>query len=508
MLLEKLLEEISFFRFGNLCTAENIEITGICSVSSRVEPGNLFIAIEGLHTDAHKFIPDALRRGAAALVVSESAIKDGRVRAEEYSLPILVFDDTRRAASHIYSAWHGYPQRRLKLIGVTGTNGKTSVSRLIYEILNTADMPCGLIGTTGSRSHKRAIDIRPRDPRANMTTPDPEELYAILSEMITDGCEYAVMEVTSHALSLSKVAPIVFELSVFTNLSEDHLDFHGDMDSYFLAKARLFDLSLRAVINYDDRYGRILADKIKIPISACSAEGREVDRAAEDVHILGERGIEYKLTSRDLRLRVRSPLSGSFNVMNTMHAAVAAYMLGADAASIKEALAHFGGIGGRLERLKIRSSLDFSVFIDYAHTPDALENLLRTARSFAKSENRIVLLFGCGGDREKQKRAMMGKIAVGMADHTVITSDNSRSEEPSEIIRDILSGVGGCFGGTYTVIESRRDAIEYVIKNARRGDIILLAGKGHEEYEIDSLGVHPFSERAIVKEFVEKYYGR
>ena len=183
-------------------------------------------------------------------------------------------------------------------------------------------------------------------------------------------------------------------------------------------------------------------------------------------------------------------------------------MLGADAASIKEALAHFGGIGGRLERLKIRSSLDFSVFIDYAHTPDALENLLRTARSFAKSENRIVLLFGCGGDREKQKRAMMGKIAVGMADHTVITSDNSRSEEPSEIIRDILSGVGGCFGGTYTVIESRRDAIEYVIKNARRGDIILLAGKGHEEYEIDSLGVHPFSERAIVEEFVEKYYGR
>ena len=191
--------------------------------------------------------------------------------------------------------------------------------------------------------------------------------------------------------------------------------------------------------------------------------------------------------------------------MNTMQAAVASYMLGADSSAIKDTLRHFSGIGGRLERIKL-GAMDFSVFIDYAHTPDALENLLRTARSFAKSDDRIVLLFGCGGDREKQKRPLMGRIAVSMADHVVITSDNSRSEEPSEIIGDVLSGIGDCFGGTYTVIEDRREAIEYVIKNARRGDIILLAGKGHEEYEIDKEGKRPFSERAIVNEFVKKYY--
>ena len=440
------------------------------------------------------------------MAVSEKAIDDGRVDPCKLSIPILVFGDTRRAAAWLYSAWYGHPEKKMKIVGVTGTNGKTSVSRLIYEILNAADMPCGLIGTIGSKIKKGEIGTCPQDPNANMTTPDPEELYRILSRMEEEGCKYAVMEVTSHALSLSKVAPIEFALSVFTNLSEDHLDFHGDMNSYFIAKAKLFEQSRMAVINYDDYYGRILADKIKIPYSACSAEGREVDRAAEDLHFFGERGIEYKLTSRDLRLRIRSPLAGSFNVMNTMQAAVAAYILGASGSAIQDTLRHFSGIEGRLERLKLGERLDFSVFIDYAHTPDALENLFRAARSFAKCEDRIVLLFGCGGDREKQKRPLMGKIAVSMADHVVITSDNSRSEEPSEIIRDILSGIGDCFGGTYTVIEDRREAIEYVIKNARRGDVILLAGKGHEEYEIDRFGKRAFSERALVQEFVKKYH--
>ena len=505
MQLEVLLKEIKGFRCGNGFNAYDLEITGICRDSSKVEEGSLFVAIEGLRNDGHNFIPEAISRGARVLAVSERAIEEGRFDPQKISIPILVFDDTRWAAAWLYSAWYGHPEKKIKMVGVTGTNGKTSVSRLIYEILNAGDMPCGLIGTTGSRSHKCEIQTRPQDPNANMTTPDPEELYRILSDFVSCGCEYAVMEVTSHALTLSKVAPIEFSLSVFTNLSEDHLDFHGDMDSYFLAKAKLFEQSLRAVINYDDRYGRLLADKIKIPFSACSAEGREVDRAAEDIHFFGERGIEYKLTSRDLRLRVRSPLAGGFNVMNTMQAAVASYMLGADSSAIKDTLRHFSGIGGRLERIKL-GSMDFSVFIDYAHTPDALENLLRAARSFAKSDDRIVLLFGCGGDREKQKRPLMGRIAVSMADHVVITSDNSRSEEPSEIIGDVLSGIGDCFGGTYTVIEDRREAIEYVIKNARRGDIILLAGKGHEEYEIDKEGKRPFSERAIVNEFVKKYY--
>jgi UDP-N-acetylmuramoyl-L-alanyl-D-glutamate--2,6-diaminopimelate ligase len=506
MLLRNLLEKTKAFRTVGSFDADSIDITGICPESSRVKPGDIFFAIEGLHTDGHKFISDAVKRGAEAVAVTESAVNEGRVNVDRIDVPVIIFEDTRKAIASAYSAWYGEPQKKLKIIGVTGTNGKTSVSRLIYEILNSADKPCGLIGTTGSRSHKREINIRANDPNANMTTPDPEELYAILSEMVGDGCEYAVMEVTSHALALRKVEPITFEISVFTNLSEDHLDLHGDMESYFRAKASLFEKSRRAVINYDDYYGRLLADKIKIPISTCSSEGRLASFVAEDLHLLGERGIEYKLTSRDLRLRVRSPLVGGFNIMNTMQAAVTSHIMGADAASIKDTLAHFGGISGRLERVKLGSKLDFSVFIDYAHTPDALANLLRAARSFARHGERIVLLFGCGGDREKQKRPLMGKIAASMADYVVITSDNSRSEEPRAIIDDILSGIDKYCSGTYTVIDDRRAAIEYVIKNARRGDIILLAGKGHEEYEIDRMGKRAFSEKEIVIEFVGKYF--
>ena len=441
------------------------------------------------------------------MAASRIAVEEGRVNPEGHRTPFLICDDTRVAAAHLFAAWYDNPQKRMKMIGVTGTNGKTSVSRLIYEILNKADLPCGIVGTTGCRTNKRELGIRKRDENANMTTPDPEELYAILSEMVKDGCEYAVMEVTSHSLTFSRVAPIVFDTAIFTNLTEDHLDLHGDMNSYFSAKAKLFKQSRRAIINYDDRYGRLLADNIKIPTTLCSAEGRDADRSAEDIHLLGDRGIEYKLTSRDLRLRVRSPLSGSFNVMNTMQAAVATYMLGAPVADIKETLAHFGGIGGRLERLKLGAAVDFSVYIDYAHTPDALENLLRTARGFLREGQRLVLLFGCGGDRDRQKRPIMGKIATSMADHVIITSDNSRSEEPLDIIRDILSGIGGEYGASFTVIESRSNAIEYAVKNARRGDVIILAGKGHEEYEIDRDGKKPFSERNLVKKFVEKYYG-
>ena len=411
------------------------------------------------------------------------------------------------ASARLFSVFQGEPQKKMKMIGVTGTNGKTSICRLIYEILTGSGRKCALIGTMGCLVSGKRIDIKSADPRANMTTPDPEELYKILRVAKEEGAEFAVMEVTSHALALGKVEPIVFDTAVFTNLSEDHLDFHGDMESYFAAKEALFSQSRQAVINYDDRYGRLLAERIDIPTRLCSAEGREKDVAAEDIHLLGERGIEYKLTSRDLRLRVRSPLPGGFNVMNTMQAAIVAHSLGASAADIKDTLAHFGGAMGRLERLKLEERCDFSVFIDYAHTPDALENLLRTARGFAKVGQRIVLLFGCGGDRDRQKRPIMGRIATEMADHVIITGDNSRSERTGDIISEIISGIERESAAPFIVIENRKDAIEYAVKNARRGDIILLAGKGHEEYEIDGNGKRPFSERELVKAFVRKYYG-
>ena len=507
MKLKALIKGLKHGIRGNLEALEDTEITGICPDSSRVEKGNLFIAIKGLKNDGHAHVGEAIKKGAAALVVERQAVEDGRVDTRKIKIPIVICENTRRIMAYLFSAWHGEPQLNLKIIGVTGTNGKTSVSRLIYEILSRAGRKCALVGTVGCKTHLREIAIKNPDPNANMTTPDPEQLFAILREAVVDGCEYAVMEVTSHALYFDKVAPITFEVGVFTNLTEDHLDLHGDMDSYFAAKKKLFSKSRRAVINYDDRYGRLLAEKINIPALLCTMEGRETGCSAEEVRLLGESGIEYKLSCRDLRLRVRSPLPGRFNVMNTMQAALASRLLGLSVREIKDGLAHFSGIEGRLERLKFDESVDFTVYLDYAHTPDALENLLRTARGFTSTGQRIVLLFGCGGDRDPYKRGQMGKIALEMADMVIITSDNSRSESARNIIDDILMGIDGSCGAPYTVIEDRRAAIEYTIKNARRGDVILLAGKGHEEYEITSEGRKRFSEREIVHEFVNMYYG-
>jgi UDP-N-acetylmuramyl-tripeptide synthetase len=338
-----------------------------------------------------------------------------------------------------------------------------------------------------------------------MTTPDPEELYRILEEMRRSGVEIVVMEVSSHALALHKVEPIIFDVSVFTNLTEDHLDFHGDMESYFGAKAKLMAQSRRAVINLDDRYMRTLKKSGDTTVYTCSAESREAMILAEDIHERGTLGIEYKITSRSLRLRVRLPMAGRFNVMNTMQAAVAADLLGVPAREIRASLSQITGAAGRLERLNNCGKANFSVYIDYAHTPDALENLLRTVRGFLSQGERLVLLFGCGGDRDRLKRPMMGRIATSMADQVIITSDNCRSESPSEIIADILQGVSQ--DACYIVIEDRREAIEYAIKSARVGDVILLAGKGHETYEIDRHGKRPFNEKRIVELMIEKYYG-
>lgn len=503
MLLTELLVNLKNKEHVTAHLSGDVLITGICPDASRVKPGNLYIAIEGLHADGHSFIDEAKKRGALAFAVSQSAVDDGRVDIDGLGASILIAEDTRELSAYLFAAWYKNPQDEMSFVGVTGTNGKTSVTTLIKEILTREDIPSGLIGTAGCFSQEKKIDVRSANENANMTTPDPEQLYRILRIMADDGVSVVLMETTSHALALKKIEPIGFEIAVFTNLTEDHLDFHKNMDGYFAAKARLFEKCRIAVINYDDRYGRILADKIDLPHVFCSAEGRETDCAAEDIHIRGG-GIEYKLTSRDLRLRVRSPLCGGFNVMNTMQAAVTAHLLGATATTIKETLSHFSGITGRLEKLKLSGKADFSVYIDYAHTPDALENLLRTAKTF--SGGRIVLLFGCGGDRDRGKRPIMGKIAVDMADFVIITGDNSRDERTIDIIKNILSGIVGHEGAPFTVIENRRDAIEYAIKNARRGDVILLAGKGHEEYEIDENGRHPFSERLLVKEFTEKYY--
>ena len=472
-----------------------IDIKDIFCDSRKVVVGGLYIAIDGLHTDSHAYVADACEHGACAAVISRKALLDGRVRTGDCYIPLIAVENTREAYARLCAARYSNPQNKLKIIGVTGTNGKTTVCSMIYHVLTCAGIPSGQIGTVGNVSVGNSLNIRSENASANMTTPDPPELYRILDQMVKDGVRYVVMEVTSHALALCKVAPIEFDVAVFTNLSEDHLDLHLNMERYFLEKQKLFCQCRRAIVNVDDNYGRRIAESFEGDICTLSAEGRDANMQAIDVRFSLQTGTEFKLSSRKMRLRVKTALPGSVNVMNTLCAIAALDACGVDARNIKDGICSFGGVVGRFERLKTDTRAEFSIFIDFAHTPDALENLLRTARQMAKRGQRIVLVFGCGGDRDRQKRAIMGRVASEMADVAIITSDNPRSEDPMDIIKDIISGISD--GATYTVIEDRRAAIEYAIKNARRGDIILLAGKGHEEYMIDRTGRHAFSEREI-----------
>jgi UDP-N-acetylmuramoyl-L-alanyl-D-glutamate--2,6-diaminopimelate ligase len=421
--------------------------------------------------------------------------------------------------ARLFDAWYGHPGRRLRLVGVTGTNGKTTVSFLLYHMLQAAGRPAGIIGTLGAVSPGGPVDIRPADERAAMTTPDPEELYAILERMVAatppDETATVVMEVSSHALALGKVEPLCFDLSVFTNLSPEHLDFHGTVEAYFEAKQQLFAHSRRGVINGDDPWARRLPS-LGFPVEqwmicrSTPVTSQEVGICpggacdcclAEQIRSLGLLGMEYRLTTPDARLRLTCPIPGQFSVMNSMEAAVAALSLGVSPGEVKDSLASFPGVPGRLERILPRAGYeaDFSVFIDFAHTPMALENLLLTFQNLRQggdqSVRRLVVLFGCGGDRDRSKRRAMAHTASRMADVVVVTSDNSRSEDPLAIIRDILTGIDR--ESEYAVIPDRAEAIRYTIRYARPGDVILLCGKGHETYEIDRTGRHPFSERDI-----------
>lgn len=487
-----------------LCDAARIEcprelaelsVDAIETDSRRVRQNSLFVCIRGLHTDGHTYVGDACRAGASCVLIEEEAdceIPEG--------IAVLRTRNTRRAVSCLFNAWYGFPTRQLRFIGVTGTNGKTSVTHMLRSILEASFCRCGLIGTVGCESVGRHLDARGHNALANMTTPDPDVLYRILAEMVNDGVEYVLMEVTSHALALEKLAPIRFDAAIFTNLTPEHLDFHGTMDAYAEAKAKLFSASDRSIVNLDSPYATQMLAYANGKKVTCSYRGR-ADYMVEDVE-MGEGGVSYRLCSARSKLRIRCPIPGEFSIVNSMQAAVCALELGFGAAKIKDALASLAGVRGRMERVKLGLQADFTVMIDYAHTPDALENLLRTANAMRRTGGRTVLLFGCGGDRDREKRPIMGKIASQNADFVILTSDNSRSEDPMRILEEILSGIEP--NTDYTVIPDRAEAIRYAIRSARADDLILLAGKGHEEYEITGEGRRPFFEKEIVREAFEE----
>lgn len=526
---------------GLECPAEagGIMIRGVTAHSRRVRPGWLFVAVPGMHTDGRAYIGEAFAAGAVAAVYQPDTDGQGTAQGVGHTAPpeasgqglLLPADNVRVTMARLFDAWYGHPGRRLRLVGVTGTNGKTTVSFMLYHMLKAAGCPVGIIGTLGAVSPAGPVEIRPADERAAMTTPDPEELYAILAHMAdaTPPRETGtvVMEVSSHALALGKVEPLSFDLSIFTNLSPEHLDFHGTAEAYFEAKQRLFARSRLGVINGDDRWARSLPSlglsverwmicrsaPATCPAAVACPDGNCDRCLAEQIRSLGLFGMEYRLTTPDARLRLVCPVPGQFSVMNSMEAAVAALSLGVSPGVVKDSLASFPGVPGRLERILPGAGYetDFSVFIDFAHTPMALENLLLTFQRLRQGAGaagdgagrqgngqpvrRIVVLFGCGGDRDRSKRRAMARIASRMADVVVVTSDNSRSEDPQAIIRDILAGIDR--ESEYAVIPDRAEAIRHTIRYARPGDIILLCGKGHETYEIDRTGRHPFSERDI-----------
>ena len=458
-----------------------IEITGITSNSRRVKRGELFVALRGLSFDGTQYVADAFLRGAA-FIISERALEGKRV---------LKVENAREALARLLDAWYDHPAKDLALIGVTGTNGKTSLCTMLYHILTRSGHRCGLIGTVECRCGD--VDLRVGDALgvANMTTPDPEDLYRMLAQMRALEAEYVVMEVTSHALALDKVAPLFFQRAVFTNLSADHLDFHGDMESYFLEKQKLFRRCEGAVVSYSTAYGLRLAQGLNCPFWELSPE------TVQKINYHGADGVSFSLLpqgGREMELRVPGP--GAFTVENAGLAALCAYSLGIEEEQIKSALAVFPGVRGRMERICAENK-EIRIFLDYAHTPDALEKLLLSVRGFCAPHERIVVLFGCGGERDRSKRKEMGRIASRLADLVILTSDNARGEDPDAILEQILRGVDK--EKPYSVIKDRRLAIAYAIENARSGDILLLAGKGHEEYEIRGKSRLPFSERRIVE---------
>lgn len=481
MLLSALLSKIPVTQasYGN----DDPVITDITSKSKEVKKGSLFVCLQGLHQDGHAFALDAMKNGAAAILCEDPA------RLPDDSLPYIMTPNTHRALAILCAALAGDPQNHLKLIAVTGTNGKTSTVHMIGNILSRAGFHTTILSTIGNY-----LDYQPL-PDSGMTTADPEFLYPMLSNICHAGADYVVMEASSHALALEKLAPISFELGIFTNLTPEHLDFHKSMDAYAAAKATLFSQCKQGLLQLDTPYHDQILAGARCPCLDYSLTDTSAPFHMQNPVSLGTDGISYDFCWKNNSLRITCPIPGNFTYDNTMAAISCAAMLGLDLQSAADALGNLQGVRGRMERVVLPLA-DFDVFLDYAHTPDALERLLRSIRAIQRKDQRLVLLFGCGGDRDKSKRAPMGKIASELADFIILTQDNSRTEDPAHILDEIERGMSG--NTPHIRISDRKDAIRYAILHAQKNDFILLAGKGHETYEIRADGKHPFNERRLL----------
>ena len=480
MILRELLHNIEYLE----CNADfDTDILDICYDSRKAATGMLFVAVKGFETDGHKYINKAYENGCRIIVCEVKP---------DFDIQYVLVKDSRLALALLSCNFFGNPAKQLKMIGVTGTSGKTTSTQLIKFIIEyITGKKVGLIGTNGNF-------IGDVEYHTEHTTPESYDLQKLLRQMCDSECEYVVMEVSSHALYLDRVAGINFDVAAYTNLSQDHLDFHKDMDDYASVKKTLFkSMCGIACINIDDSYASFITDGLTCKLFTTSAKSR-ADVSASDI-TLSSKGVSFNASFKNQKEFIELSIPGEFSVYNALTSISVCLALGLSLRDIGSAISKACGVKGRMELLD--SDGDYSIIIDYSHKPDALEKVLKTLRPI--TSGRLIVLFGCGGDRDKIKRPIMGRIAVTNADISIITSDNPRTERPEDIIDDIVRGIPDS-DDSYVVIPDRVQAIAYAIDIARDGDIVLLAGKGHEDYQVIGHEKHHMDEREIVADILKE----
>ena len=480
MKLKELLADIKVLK----ATADmDLEIADVAYDSRKVQPGGMFVAVTGFATDGNRFIPMAMEKGAAVIVTAKEP---------EQEVPYVLVESDRLALAYIGRNFYGNPAESVKMIGVTGTNGKTSSTLLLKHILEVVKgAKVGLMGTMENIIGDEHIP-------ADRTTPESFELQALLARMRDAGCTHVIMEVSSHAIALDRVAGITYDVASFTNLTEDHLDFHKTMENYCDTKAILFQRCRKAVGNLDDSWYDRLCGNACCPVLTVSAKG-SADLYAQDLELLSD-GVSFTAVSGGEKVAVKLPIPGKFTVYNALNVLGMAMQLDVSLADAAAALRTAEGVKGRVEVVPTPGK-DYTILIDYAHTPDGLENVLSSGKGFCKG--RLIAVFGCGGDRDPIKRPIMGKIGTDIADFSIITSDNPRTEAPAKIIEDIVKGID-THKNNYEIIENRPAAIRHAMDIAQKNDIIILAGKGHETYQEINGVKHHLDEREVVAAYLEE----
>ncbi|MEA3422705.1 MAG: UDP-N-acetylmuramoyl-L-alanyl-D-glutamate--2,6-diaminopimelate ligase [Bacillota bacterium] len=459
---------------------ENIEIKGVAYDSRKVEEGYIFVAIKGFKVDGHDFVDQAIKKGAALIVVEREIGLD---------INFIKVESSRISLALISRNYYEDPTRSINLIGVTGTNGKTSITYIVRDMLTSMNFESGLIGTIQNCIGNEIVET-------DSTTPESLQLNEMFSKMKNKNIKHAVMEVSSHALSLSRVHALDFDIATFTNLTQDHLDYHENMNNYFNEKRKLFEIAKKNLINIDDEYGEKLYNEYKEKSYSYSIK-KDADFSASSIE-MSSIGTSFVLTYQNSRHLISTPFYGDIYVLNVIAAIGSLVALGMNMDDVGKAAESIKPVQGRLER--VQNDLGINILVDYAHTPDALNNVLTIGKSFTKG--RLISVFGCGGDRDKTKRPKMGRISEEIADFTIVTSDNPRTEDPEMIIKDILTGIQEN-SNRYTVISDRKIAIEKSIEIAKPGDTIIIAGKGHETYQIIGTVKSHFSDVEVALEYIK-----